>query len=235
MNFIIRVIKKIERIIFFNKIENIARKVSHQKLTYLSHRALLLLGKTVKKIEKKNIQGCIIETGCALGGSSILIGKLKNKDRQFNVYDSFEMMPEPSENDGEDVHNRFSVIKKGVSKGINGNLYYGYERDLYNKVRTSFKSFNVDLTNVKLIKGYYKDTLIIKEQVAMAHIDCDWYDSVILSLERIEPHLVVGGLLIIDDYYRYSGCKKAVDEYFKNKKENYIFLNKERLVIEKVK
>ena len=53
------------------------------------------------------------------------------------------MMPEPSENDGDDVHNRFEVIKKGTSKGINGNLYYGYEKDLYNKVKDSFKIFGV--------------------------------------------------------------------------------------------
>jgi len=235
MNIIIRVLRKIKRIIAFDNVDDIARKVSHQKLTYLSHKALLLLGNTVKKIEKNNIEGSIIETGCALGGSSILIGKLKNKNRQFNVYDSFEMMPEPTENDGEDVHYRFDVIKKGVSKGISGNKYYGYEKDLYNKVKNSFISFGVDLTNIQLIKGYYEDTLKINEQVAMAHIDCDWYDSVLVSLQRIEPYLVVGGVLIIDDYYCYSGCKKAVDDYFKDKKDDYNFIQEERLVIEKIK
>ncbi|MFT4643961.1 TylF/MycF/NovP-related O-methyltransferase [Candidatus Marifrigoribacter sp. Uisw_064] len=235
MNIIIRVLRKIKRIIAFDNVDDIARKVSQKKLTYLSHKALLLLGNSVKKIEKNNIEGSIIETGCALGGSSILIGKLKSKDRQFNVYDSFEMMPEPTENDGEDVHNRFNVIKKGVSKGISGNKYYGYEKDLYNKVKNSFKSFGIDLTNIQLIKGYYEDTLKINDEVAMAHIDCDWYDSVLVSLQRIEPYLVVGGVLIIDDYYCYSGCKKAVDDYFNDKIANYNFIQEERLVIEKIK
>ena len=235
MDIISRIFKKIKRIISFDEVDNIARKVSQQKLTYLSHKALLLLGNTLKKIEKNNISGSIIETGCALGGSAILIGKLKNKTRQFYVYDSFEMMPEPSENDGKDVHNRFNIIKKGTSKGINGNKYYGYEIDLYNKVINSFKSFGVDLTNVQLIKGYYENTLKIKDQVALAHIDCDWYDSVLVSLQRIEPFLVLGGVLIIDDYYCYSGCKKAVDNYFDDKKDNYNFHHKERLVIEKIK
>jgi hypothetical protein len=235
MNIIIRVLRKIKRIIAFDNVDDIARKVSQKKLTYLSHKALLLLGNSVKKIEKNNIEGSIIETGCALGGSSILIGKLKSKDRQFNVYDSFEMMPEPTENDGEDVHNRFNVIKKGVSKGISGNKYYGYEKDLYYKVKNSFKSFGIDLTNIQLIKGYYEDTLKINDEVAMAHIDCDWYDSVLVSLQRIEPYLVVGGVLIIDDYYCYSGCKKAVDDYFNDKIANYNFIQEERLVIEKIK
>ena len=144
-------------------------------------------------------------------------------------------MPEPSERDGKDVHERFEVIQKGSSKGIQGDLYYGYEKDLYNKVKNSFEDFNVDMKNVSLIKGYYEDTLFVNEKVALAHIDCDWYDSVIVSLERIEPHLVKEGMLIIDDYYRYSGCKKAVDDYFKNKMNDYSFIKEERLLIKKNK
>lgn len=234
MNIIKRGIKKVKRIIVNDEVDTIARKVSSQKLTYLSHKALLLLGNTVKKIEKNNVDGVILETGCALGGSSILIGKLKSKNRIFKVYDSFEMMPEPTDKDGEDVHNRFDVIKEGKSKGIHGDLYYGYEKDLYNKVKNSFISFGVDMSNVELIKGYYEDTLFIDEPIALAHIDCDWYDSVIVSLERVEPFLVIGGILIIDDYYRYSGCKNAVDDYFKEKKKEYKFIKDERLVIEKI-
>ena len=68
----------------------------------------------------------------------------------------------------------------------------------------------------------------------MAHIDCDWYESVKLSLEQITPNLVKGGYLIIDDYYRYSGCTTAVDEYFKDKKNQFKFLKKERLVVKKL-
>ena len=235
MNIITRVFNKVKRIIINDEVDNIARKVSKQKLTYLSHSALLLLGNTVRKIEKNNIKGDIIETGCALGGSSILVGKLKNKNRLFKVYDSFEMMPEPTENDDDDVHDRFKVIKKGTSKGIHGNLNYGYEKDLYHKVKNSFKSFGLSLSSIELIKGYYEDTLKINNPVAMAHIDCDWYDSVMVSLERIEPYLEIGGVFIIDDYYCYSGCKKAVDEFFKDKKENFNFIQEERLVIEKIK
>ena len=33
-------------------------------------------------------------------------------------------------------------------------------------------------------------------------------------LERIAPRLATGGLLIIDDYDAWSGCRRAVDEYF---------------------
>jgi hypothetical protein len=33
-------------------------------------------------------------------------------------------------------------------------------------------------------------------------------------LEHLYPKLVKGGILIIDDYGHWEGCKKAVDEYF---------------------
>jgi asparagine synthase (glutamine-hydrolysing) len=36
-------------------------------------------------------------------------------------------------------------------------------------------------------------------------------------LERLAPLLVVGGRLVLDDYYAWSGCRTAVDEYFANR------------------
>ena len=61
-----------------------------------------------------------------------------------------------------------------------------------------------------------------------------WYESVLTCLQRIEPYLVTGGTLVIDDYYHWSGCKKAVDEYFTEKaKGHYQFVHKNRLHIVK--
>jgi hypothetical protein len=42
-----------------------------------------------------------------------------------------------------------------------------------------------------------------------------------------------GGLLVIDDYYAWTGCRKAVDEYFSSK-TGYVFETKaEKLHISK--
>jgi O-methyltransferase len=68
-----------------------------------------------------------------------------------------------------------------------------------------------------LIRGLVQDTLHINEPVCLAHIDVDWYEPVLICLERIEPHLSVGGTLVIDDYLAWSGCQRAVDEYFDRK------------------
>jgi asparagine synthase (glutamine-hydrolysing) len=52
-----------------------------------------------------------------------------------------------------------------------------------------------------------------------------WYLPVKICLERIFPMLVIGGSLIIDDYYDWGGCQKATDEYLK-KVEGHYNLNK---------
>ncbi len=85
-----------------------------------------------------------------------------------------------------------------------------------------------------LVKGQYQDTLVVDETVAFAHIDCDWYESVMISLQRIEPHLAKGGVLVIDDYKTWSGCRRAVDEYFADKRERYEFIMKARLHISRL-
>jgi len=232
-----KIVNKVIKALKLNRKEVIINEIIQKKLTYLSKEALSLILNTTKDIKINKIKGDFVETGCALGGSSILIAKFKNKNRKFKIFDSFEMMPEPTDNDERDVHERFDVIKKGKSKGINGDSYYGYEKKLLDKVKNNFKSFNIDCEskNVEFIKGYYEDTLYFNKEIAFAHIDCDWYDSVKVSLERIVPHLVLGGMLIIDDYYYYSGCKKATDEYFSDKKNQFEFIKKERLVIKKIK
>lgn len=220
-----------------NRDEKLVSKILDAKITYLSKEALLLLVQLIQLIEKKQIKGDIVEAGCALGGSSILIAKSKKKERPFKIFDSFELMPEPSENDEIDVQTRYKEIISGNSKGIGENLYYGYEKDLLEKVKQNFLKFRVSFKdeNIQFIKGYYEAKLKFDQPIALAHIDCDWFDSVMVSLERITPHLTIGGFLIIDDYFFYSGCKKATDKYFSDKRENFKFFKKDRLVIERIR
>lgn len=210
--------------------KKIIEEVLNKKLTYLNAEALEELITEVDRCN--NVEGIIVETGCALGGSSICIACAK-KDKRLCVYDSFGMIPAPSGRDGEDAHQRYDTIFKGESQGIDGNEYYGYQKNLYEKVESNFRSaLNIDNLNergIYLVKGFYEDTLHINEKIAFAHIDCDWYESVKISLQEIVPNLSVNGVIVIDDYFTWSGCKTAVDEYFTNNKEKFEFIKKSRL------
>src|SRR5690606_41811338 len=66
--------------------------------------------------------------------------------------------------------------------------------------------------SVARIKRLVQDTLQGSHPVAFAHIDVDSYDPVMSCLERIFPRLVVGGSVVLDDYYAWGGCRRAVDE-----------------------
>ena len=189
--------------------------VSDKKWTYLLPEDLKHINNIIQSIKTNKVKGEFIETGCALGGSAIYIAKKKETDRPFRVFDVFDMIPPPSDKDGQDAQNRFKTIKSGASKGIDGAGYYGYEDNLLDKVKGHFREASIDpeANQIEFVVGLYDDTLKVNHDVAMAHIDCDWYDSVMVCLERITPHLQTGGYLIIDDYFDWSGCKSAVDDF----------------------
>ena len=81
-------------------------------------------------------------------------------------------------------------------------------------------SENCSLTNVKLIKGRVEETLLVRKnlpkKISILRLDTDFYSSTKVELNILYPRLVTGGVLIIDDYGFWKGARKAVDEYFKN-------------------
>ena len=192
--------------------------IRQAKLTYLSESKLASIAATCQDIESQKLAGMMIEAGCALGGSAILIAKLKKKTRPFYVYDVFGMIPPPTKEDGKDVHSRYKIISDGGAQGLGEDKYYGYEKNLGEIVRNNLKRFGVTEKeqNTKLIKGLLQKTMKINQPVAFAHIDVDWYDPVKTSLERIVPNLVIGGSIILDDYLDWSGCHKATNEFFRH-------------------
>lgn len=212
---------------------SISRAVRADNLTYLSREALTDLYDRVQQIETNHITGQLIEAGCALGGSGIVMAAAKSPTRPLHIYDVFGMIPPPSDRDGHDVHERYNIIRSGKSSGIGGGRYYGYEDGLRDKVKENFvrHGFIPSAHRVFFVKGLFQDTMNIEESVALAHIDGDWYESVLTCLQRIEPHLSVGGALVVDDYDAWSGCRTAVDQYFSDKRDQYDFLSLSRLHI----
>lgn len=192
-------------------------RIRSKKLSYLSDKKLASLSNTCRTIEKSKIPGAFIEAGCALGGSAILIATIKDPSRQFLIFDVFGMIPSPTEEDTEDVHDRYKTIVDGNSVGIDGDIYYGYQENLYDVVKSNLTNFGImcDQKSVSLIKGLVQDTMKIDYPVAFAHVDVDWHEPVMTCLERIFPRLSVGGSIILDDYHDWGGCRKATDEFLR--------------------
>ena len=209
----------------------VVRRVRRQKLTYLPVGALNDLFEAAKAVEREQRPGILIEAGCALGGSAIVLAKAKRRQRPLAVHDVFGMIPPPTEADGPDVHERYATIKAGEAKGLSGETYYGYEADLLGRVRQTFAAFGmpVDEHHVDLVQGLFQDTIVGDERVALAHIDGDWHDSVKTCLERIGPRLSTGAVMVIDDYFKWSGARTAVDEFLAAHPDDYTTVRRTRL------
>jgi predicted O-methyltransferase YrrM len=197
-------------------IERTIAEARAERLTYLKPANLRELASIVQQIERERLPGVVIEAGAARGGSAIVLAAAKAPERPMKVYDVFGMIPAPGEHDGADVHERYAKIAAGDARGVGGEKYYGYRDDLYREVGESFARLGVPVeeNNVELIRGLFEDTIRLDEPVAFAHLDGDWYESTMTCLERIAPLLVPGGTIVLDDYYKWSGCRAAVDEYF---------------------
>ncbi len=215
----------------------LARKIKDRNLTYLSDDKFRSLERELQRIEQAEIAGDFAEFGIALGGSAIYLAN-RGTGRRFLGYDVFDMIPPPSERDGKDTHERYEVIKNGQSQGIGGDRYYGYEENLYDKVVQSFQDFGLDVDGQKIIleKGLFEDTVSFAptDRLSLAHIDCDWYDPVRFCMETVSPVLSKGGVIILDDYNDYGGCRDAATDVLAADKTLRILRSEPHAVIEKI-
>lgn len=189
-------------------------KVRADHLSYSTDEQLHQLLQAVQRTAHSG--ALIIEAGCARGGSSILMCAAKAPERPMRIYDVFDMLPPPSEHDGEDMKARYADISTGNAVGLDGGRYYLYEDDLLAVVTNNFRRYGYPIEDnaVQLIKGKAQDTVAVNEPVAVANIDVDWYEPVTACLERIMPHLIAGGSVALRAYSDWSGCRKATDDYF---------------------
>jgi len=153
------------------------------------------------------IPGCVIECGVWRGGMSAGIASVLGGERKYFLFDSFEGLPEAKKIDGE--------AALAWQNNKQGSYYYDNctaEPDFAQRAMTlsGAKSFF-------LMKGWFNETLpkfAPPEPIALLRLDGDWYDSTMICLESLFQHVAPGGLIIIDDYYTWDGCSRAVHDYF---------------------
>jgi O-methyltransferase len=182
--------------------------------TMTSLERMYALYQGMKYILENNIAGDIVECGVYRGGSSMMVAKmLQNRkiiNRQVFLYDTFEGMPAPSQNDLDFRGETASELLETDEK----NLIRCYA-DLPD-VKANMKLTEFPKSNIHYIKGKVEETIpsTMPKQIAVLRLDTDWYESTYHELVHLYPKLSVNGVLIIDDYGHWEGCRKAVDQYF---------------------
>jgi hypothetical protein len=218
------------------EVEEIIARIRSANLSYCGKPKLENIAEAVLAVRQTGVPGGFLEAGVALGGSAILLGKIKPKNAPLSLYDAFGMIPAPGGNDGEDAHKRYEEIISGQSAGLGGNTYYGYIDRLLEVVKQNLRDAGLDLVadNLECIPGLFDETLYPVGPIAFAHIDCDWYDSVKICIDRITPHMSKGGIIIFDDYSSYSGCRSAVNEWMERDSRFETLFHRRSLAVKRV-
>jgi hypothetical protein len=152
-------------------------------------------------------KGAIVECGTWRGGMSAGMVEMGGPKRHYYFFDSFEGLPPVQDIDGP------------AAKEWQGNTaaptYYNNCSASLGDFRESIGMTGCPPENITILKGFFEDTLPAFDPppIAVLRLDGDWYESTMICLERFWDHVLEGGLVLIDDYYAWDGCAKAVHDF----------------------
>ncbi len=153
------------------------------------------------------VPGDFVELGCHEGRTSVILQSViqeMDPSRRLHVYDSFDGLPDLAEAD------KGTDFKAGDIKASRQKLISNFER------------YKLPLPEIH--EGWFDKTLAVftPEAISLAHLDGDFYDSIMVSLEYVYPKLSKGAICIIDDYGddTIPGAKIAADEFLEDKPES---------------
>lgn len=188
--------------------------------TMTSPERILALCEAVSYICQNKILGDIVECGVWKGGSMAAIARtlesIDASDRQLWMYDTFEGMSSPTENDVDfqgQTANRLMSESDADRSQEKDSIFCECSLE---SVKATIRKTGYPEPLQRYVKGKVENTLAAgsPDRIAILRLDTDWYESTRCELEQLFPKLVPGGVLIIDDYGHWQGCRKAVDEYF---------------------
>ena len=179
--------------------------------TMVSTKRLINLYPLVREANALSLPGDIVECGVWNGGSAAIMGMAclddqnRNPMRNLWLFDSFRGLPPPGERD---------------EKRARDSYFEGWCKGDVEKVVKIFHRLGVPLENVKIIEGWFDSKLAATDikAIALLHIDVDWYESVKVVLEKLYDRVVEEGFIVLDDYWTWSGCQAAVEDYLREKR-----------------
>lgn len=163
----------------------------------------------------KDIPGDVCEFGVAQGATSALIANeiVSLTDKRLHLFDSFEGLPKPSEQD----RLKDDIFALGSMEAYTGQM--SCPEDM---VRTRLEAISFPQQRYVIHKGFierilHEDTNL-PTQVSFAYVDFDFYEPIKVTLEFLHAITRTGAVIIVDDYDFFStGAKTAVDEFIEGK------------------
>jgi hypothetical protein len=168
--------------------------------TMLDDQRIVALVQSVINVTAFSIPGAFVECGVWRGGAALaMILALQGKEvRDIYLFDTFAGMPKPGAED------------------VDFMGHEGREGDCAATLPEVQEALPL-LTHwyCHFIVGLVEQTIpaLAPQQIALLHLDTDWYASTKHELQHLYPRVSRGGIVIIDDYGHWQGARKAVDEY----------------------
>ena len=185
-------------------------------LTMTSPERILGLCNAVDYLSRNQIQGDLVECGVWRGGSMAAAAKtlLANDDtnRTLWLYDTFDGMSEPTDQDVDFMGQSAEALLEQQDRDDAESVWCYSPLD---QVKTAMADTGYPMEKVRFVEGRVEDTLPVRipDRIGLLRLDTDWYESTRCELKYLFPKLVPGGVLIVDDYGHWEGCRRAVDEY----------------------
>lgn len=183
--------------------------------TMTSAEKMFALYRGVRYLDANSIAGAIVECGVASGGSMMMAALASTAnagaERDIWLYDTFAGMPKPSDRDinyrGDRACRQWEACQSGDH---NEWCYASFETVRENMARTRYP-----VDKLHFVRGMVEETVPteVPDKIALLRLDTDWYTSTKHELVHLYPRLCEGGVLIIDDYGHWEGCRDATDEF----------------------
>lgn len=150
------------------------------------------------------LEGDICEFGCYVGTTSVFLAKeieAWSSNKTLWLYDSFEGLPEKTQND---INSLGEVFQKGELSASKKQLVQNLKKSNIKKMPVIKKAWFNNLTDED-----------IPHKISFAFLDGDYYLSILDPLKLIWDKLEKGAIVIVDDYGNDAlpGASKAVDEW----------------------
>lgn len=192
----------------------VIRRVRARTMT--SPERLYALIQAVRHVSAAAIPGDVVECGVWRGGSmmaaALTFAECADTQRELYLFDTFEGMSAPTALDvSVDGQKASALLCAPRSTDAASPWCYAGLDD----VRAGMGSTGYPAERIHYVQGKVEDTIPANApaRIALLRLDTDWYESTRHELEHLYPRLSPGGVLIIDDYGHWTGCRKAVDEY----------------------
>lgn len=155
--------------------------------------------------------GCYVECGTWAGGMSFAAMRALPEIKEWHFFDSFEGLPQATAIDG----------SRAVERQRKGEMLHDNNTADYTAFKANLERFGRPDQSASIHKGWFEDTLPgfrPKAPISVLRMDGDWYDSTMTILENLFDQVTVGGLIIIDDYYDYEGCSRAIHDFLSKRR-----------------